>query len=245
MKNQCNFENCGKLFPCQSKLQDHMNTHFGLKPFGCKFCLKKFYSKKQLWAHNQTHSSNPIKCAKCNMVITMKGNLKKHMKTCSVVYRCEICSKVYLKRYYYEKHKENFHQKDKSYSIQKIEANIKDNSKKMDKISCEEDLFEVFSDKDLEIKNLDFPEKLSGFIERPMKKRQKKDSGRSERIVKCQICQAEYKGLRNLKSHQRAIHDKIRFNCEFCDKNYSYNVSLQKHKARHHFNSSGKDLNKI
>lgn len=101
---KCVFENCNKSFPCDAKLQDHINSHLGIKPYECLICHKSYFSKKLLWAHNQIHNSCPTKCPNCNKVLLMKGNLSRHLKACSNSYKCKVCSKSYKKKFYYENH---------------------------------------------------------------------------------------------------------------------------------------------
>ncbi|KAM9341552.1 uncharacterized protein ABDE67_015209 [Symphorus nematophorus] len=46
---------CLKGFPSLSKLQRHMMTHTGQRPFGCDLCGKKFRQKTHLRVHFRTH----------------------------------------------------------------------------------------------------------------------------------------------------------------------------------------------
>ncbi|XP_053191109.1 zinc finger protein 721 [Scomber japonicus] len=46
---------CSKCFPSSSKLQRHMMTHTGQRPFGCEMCGKKFRQKTHLRVHSRTH----------------------------------------------------------------------------------------------------------------------------------------------------------------------------------------------
>ncbi|XP_032357230.1 zinc finger protein 271 [Etheostoma spectabile] len=51
--NQCHA--CLKCFPSASKLQRHMMTHTGQRPFGCETCGKRFRQKTHLRVHCRTH----------------------------------------------------------------------------------------------------------------------------------------------------------------------------------------------
>lgn len=189
MKKKCNFEGCDKSFTCNSRLQDHMNAHLGLRPFECNICQKNFYSKKLLLAHNESHSRSPAKCPQCNASIAAKTNIKRHMNSCLKVYVCELCGKKYRKKFYYERHILN-HPVDKT--------------------------------------------KTDDSSSKPPYKRIRRKRSEIGRVEICKICKAEYKGLRNLKAHHRSVHEKYRFQCNLCDKNFSHNVSLRKHIAREH-----------
>lgn len=46
---------CLKCFPSASKLQRHMMTHTGQRPFGCGMCGKRFRQKTHLRVHCRTH----------------------------------------------------------------------------------------------------------------------------------------------------------------------------------------------
>ncbi|KAM7403270.1 hypothetical protein PAMA_003952 [Pampus argenteus] len=46
---------CSKYFPSSSKLQRHMMTHTGQRPFGCEICGKRFRQKTHLRVHCRTH----------------------------------------------------------------------------------------------------------------------------------------------------------------------------------------------
>ncbi|XP_068574192.1 zinc finger protein 770-like isoform X2 [Cebidichthys violaceus] len=46
---------CLKCFPSVSKLQRHMMTHTGQRPFGCEMCGKRFRQKTHLRIHCRTH----------------------------------------------------------------------------------------------------------------------------------------------------------------------------------------------
>ncbi|XP_029901087.1 zinc finger protein 493-like [Myripristis murdjan] len=52
-RHQCHA--CCKTFPSLSKLQRHMLTHTGQRPFGCQMCGKRFRQKTHLRVHCRTH----------------------------------------------------------------------------------------------------------------------------------------------------------------------------------------------
>ncbi|XP_034015380.1 zinc finger protein 624-like [Thalassophryne amazonica] len=51
--HQCHL--CLKYFPCASKLERHVMTHTGQRPFGCVICGKRFRQKTHLRVHSRIH----------------------------------------------------------------------------------------------------------------------------------------------------------------------------------------------
>lgn len=107
---KCSFEGCERSFPCQAKLQDHMNVHLGIRPFGCEICQKSFYSKKYLRAHEEIHQDRETKCDECGATFTRRHNLLRHLRYCSIRYECPDCSKVYRKKGSFETHLRSKHE---------------------------------------------------------------------------------------------------------------------------------------
>lgn len=89
---------------CQgiSKLEDHLNKHWGLKPFKCDVCNKSFISKHQVKLHKKTHNKEKnYKCSKCDKAFTNTGSLRSHQlvhaeKTTEV--KCKVCNNVFQYR---------------------------------------------------------------------------------------------------------------------------------------------------
>lgn len=54
---QCN--NCNKRYSSKNLLEEHMNTHLGVRPYVCNTCGKDFANKYSFRAHEKTHSSRP------------------------------------------------------------------------------------------------------------------------------------------------------------------------------------------
>ena len=47
----CHFNNCGRLFKSKQKVQRHLLTHTGEKPYACRFCDYRTARKDQVKIH--------------------------------------------------------------------------------------------------------------------------------------------------------------------------------------------------
>ncbi|KAM9341553.1 zinc finger protein 711-like [Symphorus nematophorus] len=80
---------CLKGFPSLSKLQRHMMTHTGQRPFGCDMCGKRFRQKTHLRVHFRTHlwhemvhtGLKPFHCLACGKAFRQAIHLKNHERT--------------------------------------------------------------------------------------------------------------------------------------------------------------------
>lgn len=73
---------CKKSFASRSKLQSHVRTHTGERPFACNLCHKRFTEKGNLRKHQRIHTGEkPYSCTFCYKRFALKGNLKSHLST--------------------------------------------------------------------------------------------------------------------------------------------------------------------
>lgn len=107
-RHQCTL--CSKCFNTPGKLNQHMFSHTGEKPFVCSHCAKAFSSKFKLVRHILIHSDlRQYRCTVCERTFHRKDHLKNHSKVHSPVkrrFKCDRadCAKEYSSVLSYRKH---------------------------------------------------------------------------------------------------------------------------------------------
>ncbi|CDQ82294.1 unnamed protein product [Oncorhynchus mykiss] len=89
---------CLKSFPSPSKLQRHMLTHTGQRPFGCYTCGKKFRQPTHLRIHSRTHLCHTQhQCLLCFKYFPCASKLQRHnlVHTGLRPFRCLACGKTF------------------------------------------------------------------------------------------------------------------------------------------------------
>ena len=97
----CPLKECGKIYYLKNKLITHLRTHYGIKPYKCKFCYKAFNEKGNLKTHLRIHTGErPYKCKRCNKGFKALGQLKDHIISHTIYkpFQCPYCKKYYRRK---------------------------------------------------------------------------------------------------------------------------------------------------
>lgn len=100
----CPHTDCTKTFKKPVDLEQHMNTHQGIRPFSCNLCSKAYYKKYHLTVHEKIHSEPQFRCTKCEKPFITKDKLIRHEKIHEKVFECSRCKKIYVRKKMYDKH---------------------------------------------------------------------------------------------------------------------------------------------
>lgn len=140
----CNYEGCTKGYDRPSKLQTHIYTHTGERPFECAEdgCSKTFYKSEHLKAHMQNNHSDvrdyicefvlPTSesedgsgSKRCGMAFTTSSRLKRHLANHEKIeeLRCSECTQTFRKMETLQRHIKKDHLGEMPYMCDYIPHN--------------------------------------------------------------------------------------------------------------------------
>lgn len=93
-KHQC--DECGRVFTRKTVLDQHKNTHTGIKNFSCDICKSLFTRRSHLSIHMRIHeNSKPYICEICSRGFRKSGDLARHRRIHfeDRNYPCSMCDK--------------------------------------------------------------------------------------------------------------------------------------------------------
>eukprot|EP00128_Syssomonas_multiformis_P005462 Colp12_sorted_trinity150504_noHs@2302 len=77
-------EYCGRIFSFADRLQNHVRTHTGERPFACTHpgCQARFAESSTLYKHMKTHQDiKPFHCDICNKDFRLRHHIQRHMRS--------------------------------------------------------------------------------------------------------------------------------------------------------------------
>ncbi|XP_041664311.1 zinc finger protein 135-like [Cheilinus undulatus] len=98
---------CGKRYPLEKNLRQHMRRHSVEKPFTCSVCSKSFLWRAEMVAHMRVHTGEkPFSCSVCGKTFKQVGSLKKHsvVHTGEKPFSCSVCGESFSNRINLIKH---------------------------------------------------------------------------------------------------------------------------------------------
>lgn len=217
---------CGKRYSSKNLLEEHMNTHMGVRPYVCETCNKDFTSKYTYKAHIKTHEvrPRPFECTQCNKTFLNQQNLNQHERTHNGIkeHVCHQCGKAFGSPHNLEVHN-IVHTGYKPYICRICgkafarKAEIRDHERTHTgekPYQCE----------------------FCGatFSQRSNLQSHKRATHYNDKRYKCDKCQKGFKRRRLLDYHIKAAHTGERpYKCDVCTATFVYPEHFKKHRRIH------------
>ncbi|XP_050400217.1 zinc finger protein 12 isoform X8 [Patella vulgata] len=226
-------------------------------PFMCPFCEKILKNHKSLSIHRLRCSQNPekknIACRICCKVVK-EDRLESHMECHEPregKYQCDICSKVFLRERYVQRHKKQVHDTDGTSKqsicpicglIFKSTASCNLHVKRHDKKEFKCDICEkTYKDKSTlqEHLNIHFdvkPYKCDHCDEYFHSSHKRSNHVYQRHVPKrfqCNVCTETFKSKRYMQAHVRIHTGELPFVCSYCNKGFRSKEILRLHTKIH------------
>ncbi|XP_043281628.1 zinc finger protein 2 homolog [Venturia canescens] len=114
MRHSCQV--CVRVFSSAALLRRHSVVHTGERPYECPVCKKRFSQVGQLNFHKNFHENPRYRCEICTKPFLRPSDIEKHMRTHTgeKPYSCKVCSKSFAQLVALQQH-ERIHTGDKPY----------------------------------------------------------------------------------------------------------------------------------
>lgn len=247
-------DTCGKRYSSRNLLEEHINTHTGVRPYVCENCGKDFASKYTYKAHVKTHEvrPRPYECSQCNKTFLSQQNLNQHERTHNGVkeYVCHQCGKAFGSPHNLEVHN-IVHTGYKPYICRMCgkafarKAEIRDHERTHTgekPYQCEfcGATFSQRSNLQSHKRATHYNDKRykcddcgKGFKRRRLLDYHIKAAHTGERPYKCEICTATFVYPEHFKKHMRIHTGEKPYLCEVCGKAFSSRDNRNAHRFIH------------
>ncbi|KAL8582644.1 hypothetical protein ACOMHN_028709 [Nucella lapillus] len=223
---------CGVSCSRPSSLQTHMETHDANRPrpFGCQFCEKRFFNRKDLRKHERhVHlTSKQFLCPVCGKEFASRGTRASHMvlHTGHRAYSCSVCSMTFYKKYNLTVH-ERIHSGFKPYTcpICQVSFSQKKSLEMHTKKHEQGSLCNVCGKE---------------YASQEVLKKHIKDAHSEKKMFPCSDCGMTFSRLSNLQAHAEThnVNRPRPFVCQFCGKRFFTKKDLRTHERNQHLSSA-------